>query len=106
MLGFFSNFYQESLYQYVFPGANISDACSVLISPHRKHYPTRGPEARLYLACFAAFLFPIGMFIYAWSSFPFVHWMGLVSGITVSDVLHAADWRGLTSVDRFSHGLL
>ncbi|KDQ50141.1 hypothetical protein JAAARDRAFT_186488 [Jaapia argillacea MUCL 33604] len=62
-LGLLTNLYQERLYQ--------------------KYFPTRGPEARLYCACAAAVLFPIGMFIYAWSSFPFVHWLGLAFGITI-----------------------
>lgn len=52
----------------------------------RKYFPKRGPEARLYGACCAAILFPAGMFIYAWSSFPQVSWVALVIGITVSRV--------------------
>ncbi|KAF4610850.1 hypothetical protein D9613_006630 [Agrocybe pediades] len=63
ILGYASNIYQERLYQ--------------------KNFPKRGPEARLYMACFAAVLFPIGMFIYAWSSFSHVHWIGLAVGLTV-----------------------
>ncbi|KAF6753121.1 MFS polyamine transporter [Ephemerocybe angulata] len=62
-LGFFANLYQERLY--------------------RKHFPSRGIEARLYLACAAGVLFPVGMMIYAWACFPHVHWMGLAVGITV-----------------------
>ncbi|XP_006464020.1 hypothetical protein AGABI2DRAFT_74658, partial [Agaricus bisporus var. bisporus H97] len=62
-IGFFSNFYQEYLY--------------------KMYYPTRGPEARLYCACVAAFFLPIAMFIYAWCSFSHVHWIGLVVGITL-----------------------
>jgi hypothetical protein len=31
----------------------------------------------------AAILFPVGMFIYAWSSFPFVHWIVLLIGIVI-----------------------
>lgn len=63
LLGFITNFYQESLYQ--------------------RYFPTRGPEARLYLACFAAVLLPVGMFIYAWSSFVFVPWIALTIGIAL-----------------------
>jgi len=63
ILGFSTNFYQESLYQ--------------------RYFPKRGPEARLYLVCFAAVVLPIGMFIYAWSSFVFVHWISLTIGITL-----------------------
>ncbi|KAF8159888.1 MFS polyamine transporter [Crassisporium funariophilum] len=61
ILGFLTNFYQEALYQ--------------------RHFSTRGPEARLYMACFAAVLLPVGMFIYAWSSFTSVHWIALAIGI-------------------------
>ena len=49
----------------------------------RKNVATRGPEARLYAAMFAAILFPAGMFIYAWCTFPSVHWISLVIGVTV-----------------------
>ncbi|KAF8803716.1 MFS polyamine transporter [Phlegmacium glaucopus] len=63
VLGFFTNFYQETLYQ--------------------RYFPTRGPEARLYLACFAGVLLPTGMFIYAWSSSTFVHWIALIIGIVL-----------------------
>ncbi|KAG6834740.1 hypothetical protein H0H93_007680 [Arthromyces matolae] len=64
LLGFATNLYQEKLY-------------------HR-YYAKRGPEARLHTACFAAFLVPIGMLIYAWTSYSNVHWIaqaiGLVTG--------------------------
>ncbi|KZP30510.1 MFS general substrate transporter [Athelia psychrophila] len=63
LLGFLTNFYQEYLYQ--------------------KHFSERGPEARLYGACIAGIFFPIGLFIYAWSSFARVHWIANVIGITV-----------------------
>ncbi|KAF8799274.1 MFS polyamine transporter [Phlegmacium glaucopus] len=63
VLGFFTNFYQEILYQ--------------------RYFPKRGPEARLYLACCAAILMPVAMFIYAWSSFTFVHWIALTIGIVL-----------------------
>jgi hypothetical protein len=49
----------------------------------RRYFPTRGPEARLYLACFAAVMLPAGMFTYAWSSFIFVNWIALTIGITL-----------------------
>ncbi|KAJ7722401.1 MFS general substrate transporter [Mycena metata] len=62
-LGFATNFYQESLY--------------------RKHFPSRGPEARLYVACAAAVMFPAGMFIYAWCSQASIHWIVPVIGITL-----------------------
>ncbi|KAJ7881180.1 MFS polyamine transporter [Mycena leptocephala] len=63
-LGFASNFYQEHLYH--------------------KHLNRRGPEARLILACAAAIMLPISMFIYAWCSFPDVPWISLVIALTLS----------------------
>ncbi|KAF9443237.1 MFS polyamine transporter [Macrolepiota fuliginosa MF-IS2] len=63
VFGFLTNLYQEKLY--------------------KKYYPTRGTEARIITACFAAFLLPIGMFIYAWCSYPWVHWVSLCIGIVI-----------------------
>ncbi|XP_006455051.1 hypothetical protein AGABI2DRAFT_145318 [Agaricus bisporus var. bisporus H97] len=63
LLGFATNLYQEKLY--------------------KKYYPTRNAEARLIASCYAAFLLPIGMFIYAWCSFPKVHWISLCIAITI-----------------------
>lgn len=72
----------------------------------RKHFPTRGIEARLYLACGAGVLFPVGMMIYAWSCFRSVHWVGLAIGITIfiwatyiiylSVFTYLADWYVVT----------
>jgi len=50
----------------------------------RKNFSKRGPEARLYWACAAAFLFPIGMFIYAWTTLPGIPWIATSIGIAVS----------------------
>lgn len=33
------------------------------------------PEARLHWACIGAFLFPLGVFIYAWTGRPHIHWI-------------------------------
>ncbi|KAG1746773.1 MFS general substrate transporter [Suillus paluster] len=62
-VGYFANVYQEKLYQ--------------------KHYPRKRQEARLYLPCVAAILLPIGMFIYAWTARPEVHWIAPAIGLTV-----------------------
>lgn len=62
-LGLGTHFYQERLYS--------------------KNVAKRGTEARLYGACAAAFLFPAGMFVYAWCAFPSVPWIGLTIGITM-----------------------
>ncbi|KAK0534759.1 hypothetical protein OC842_002541 [Tilletia horrida] len=63
LIGLITNFYQEALY--------------------RKYYPTKGPEARLFAACAGAVLFPIGGFIYAWTSYPDVSIAGPIIGIIV-----------------------
>ncbi|KAF5363708.1 hypothetical protein D9756_001127 [Leucocoprinus leucothites] len=62
LLGFCTNFYQEYLY--------------------KKYFPTKGPEARLYLAMAAGVILPGAMFIYAWTSFPHIHWIAPIIGIT------------------------
>lgn len=70
--------------------------CIVLIENFlRKNVATRGPEARLYMACVAAVLLPTGMFIYAWCSFTFVHWIGQCIGITVRQIHSFACFRTL-----------
>ncbi|KAI0784520.1 major facilitator superfamily domain-containing protein [Abortiporus biennis] len=63
LLGYATTLYQEKLYS--------------------KHFATRGPEARLYTAMFAAILFPASMFIYAWCTFPNVHWISLAIALTL-----------------------
>lgn len=61
LIGFFTNIHQDRLY--------------------KKYCPTRGPEARLHYACVGAVLLPASMFLYAWSSFPRVHWIVPMIGI-------------------------
>lgn len=85
MLGFITNLYQERLYQYVIPKLRCRDSAGLtkLHRLRRRYFPFKGPEARLFGACFAAVLLPVGMFIYAWSSFRSVPWIALVIGITI-----------------------
>lgn len=80
-LGFVSNFYQEHLYQSVNKPWHIRQVSWLSVS---KHFDRRGPEARLILACAAAVMLPISMFIYAWCSFPSVPWISLAIAVTVS----------------------
>ncbi|EIM86546.1 MFS general substrate transporter [Stereum hirsutum FP-91666 SS1] len=63
IFGFASTLHQERLYQ--------------------KYVKTRGSEARLYWACAAGIMFPVGMFIYAWTTFPYVPWIALCIGIAI-----------------------
>ena len=48
---------------------------------YRKHFPKQGPEARLYWAMGAGVLFPVGMFIYAWTAFESIHWIAMIIGL-------------------------
>jgi len=57
------NYYQETIYR-------------------RKH-ASRGPEARLYVALGAALLFPVGMYIYAWTAFPHITFIAPCVGLAV-----------------------
>lgn len=50
---------------------------------YEKNVARKGPEARLYMAMIAAALFPIGCFIYGWTSYPDVSIAGPVVGIIV-----------------------
>ncbi|KIY68842.1 MFS polyamine transporter [Cylindrobasidium torrendii FP15055 ss-10] len=63
ILGYLTNFYQERMY--------------------RTNFPIRGAESRLYGACAAAILLPVGTFIYAWTSFSYVHWIAPIIGIVL-----------------------
>lgn len=52
----------------------------------RRRYAQRKQEARLYSACVAAILLPIGMFVVAWTSTPSIPWIVPVMGLTVSTI--------------------
>ncbi|KAG6901284.1 hypothetical protein C0995_014252 [Termitomyces sp. Mi166 len=53
---------------------------------YQKYYAKRGPEARLHTTCAAAFLIPVGVLIYAWTSFPDVHWIAQAIGLVLWDL--------------------
>ncbi|KAG0692285.1 hypothetical protein DFH29DRAFT_839931 [Suillus ampliporus] len=57
-----ANMYQETLY--------------------RKYFATKGQEARLYMACVAAIILPVSMFIYAWTASPDIPWIVPLIGLT------------------------
>lgn len=63
VLGLLGNLYQNKLYI--------------------RRYAQRKQEARLYSACVAAILLPIGMFVVAWTSTPSIPWIVPVMGLTV-----------------------
>ncbi|KAJ8581146.1 MFS general substrate transporter [Rhizopogon salebrosus TDB-379] len=62
VIGFAANRYQEVLY--------------------RKHFQRKHQEARLYMACVAAIILPVSMFIYAWTALPNIHWIVPAIGLT------------------------
>ncbi|KIW00753.1 uncharacterized protein PV09_07735 [Verruconis gallopava] len=54
-----------------------------IVEPDFRKNGLGAPEKRLVPALFAAFLLPVGLFIFAWASNPTVHWIGSVIGISV-----------------------
>ncbi|KAI9573830.1 major facilitator superfamily domain-containing protein [Boletus coccyginus] len=54
-MGFGANLYQDKLY--------------------RQNVARKGPEARLYLTCLVAVLFPLVMFMFAWTALQEIHWI-------------------------------
>ena len=78
--GFATSLYQGALYRWV---KLIPFSVSLQLVHCRRNFAKRGPEARLYAGCFAAVMLPVGLLIFAWSSLPQVHWIGLNIGIVV-----------------------
>ncbi|KAG8215054.1 major facilitator superfamily domain-containing protein [Butyriboletus roseoflavus] len=50
---------------------------------YRQNVARRGPEARLYLACLVAALFPLAMFMFAWTASQQSHWIWPVIALTI-----------------------
>lgn len=72
----------------VFVAVAVGGLLGVLINRwqerlYTKHFPTRGVEARLYVACYLCWFFPGGIFIFAFSQGR-GHWMGPVVGLTIA----------------------
>ncbi|KAF9219741.1 hypothetical protein BS17DRAFT_375435 [Gyrodon lividus] len=55
LLGFGANVYQDKLY--------------------RRNVARKGPEAQLYVSCLDAVLFPLAMFMFAWTALQELHWI-------------------------------
>ncbi|KAJ7233034.1 MFS polyamine transporter [Mycena rebaudengoi] len=89
-LGFASNFYQEYVYH--------------------KYFMRRGPEARLILACVAAVMLPMSMFIYAWCSFAQIPWISLIIALTIytwaTFIVYLAVFTYLADCGRFASSAL
>lgn len=87
ILGILSNqFYQEKAYRYVSGTRSFVAFCpsnEILSWTTRNNVATRGPEARLYAPMIAAVAFPAAMFMFAWCTFPDIHWIALAIAITV-----------------------
>ncbi|KAG2142857.1 major facilitator superfamily domain-containing protein [Suillus bovinus] len=63
VLGYLANVYGEGLY--------------------KKYVHRKGQEARLYMACVASVIFPIGMFIFAWTARADILWIVPMIGLTL-----------------------
>lgn len=66
-------------------GVLLSAACSPLVNKHylhlvAKHGGSPPAEARLIPMMLSCWLIPIGLFIFAWTSYPEVHWAGPMMG--------------------------
>ncbi|KAI0087647.1 MFS multidrug transporter [Irpex rosettiformis] len=62
-------------------GVVLSAACSPIVNNHYKklcikHHGAPPPEARLIPMMLSCWLIPVGLFIFAWTSYPRVHWIG------------------------------
>jgi len=70
--------------------------------PCRKNFARKGPEARLYMVCFGAVLFPVSMFVYAWCAFDRPgYWVAQAIAVAVSkvrDFLLVASWLRYTGL--------
>ncbi|KAN0064196.1 hypothetical protein ACQY0O_003363 [Thecaphora frezii] len=67
LLGFATGFWQDSMYD----------------KAVRKNHGVQVPEARLYGAMIFGPLFPIGIMIYAWTSFGYIHWIAPIIALAV-----------------------
>ena len=52
-------------------------------SSYSRNFARLGPEARLASACVGGVLFPVGCFIFAWTSYPTIHWVASCIGVTI-----------------------
>lgn len=53
------------------------------LEPKIKRFGFGAPEGRLVPALFASFLTPIGLFLFAWTSRPSIHWIVPTIGVTI-----------------------
>ncbi|CCH46404.1 Polyamine transporter 3 [Wickerhamomyces ciferrii] len=70
-------------------GLSIGACAAPSFQNHYNRIEAKGkaePEDRLYALILASFLLPIGMFIIAWTSFSYLHWIGPIIGSTVYGV--------------------
>ncbi|KAL2067884.1 hypothetical protein VTL71DRAFT_15982 [Oculimacula yallundae] len=56
------------------------------LEPKMKKFGFGAPEERLIPALFASFLTPIGLFMFAWTSKPSIHWIVPTIGVTIYTV--------------------
>lgn len=79
LIGFISNYHQEYLYRRATLRATEKQNADGIPGPGKA-----APEARLYWACTGGLLFPLGMFVYAWTGRPQVHWIVPAIFLTLS----------------------
>ncbi|KIJ65179.1 hypothetical protein HYDPIDRAFT_167441 [Hydnomerulius pinastri MD-312] len=70
-LGLAANLYQDKLYR------------RGQIFQQPQNVARKGPEARLYLTCLVAVLFPLAMFMFAWTAQSQTHWIWPVIALTI-----------------------
>jgi hypothetical protein len=58
----------------------ISLSCDRL---YRQRVATEGPEARMYVGMVGGILVSIGAWIFAWTTYPTVHWVVPLVGVTI-----------------------
>jgi hypothetical protein len=66
-------------------GVLASACCAPLVNKHylslsQKHNGKPPAEARLVPMMFSCWLIPVGLFIFAWTSYPHLHWIGPAIG--------------------------
>lgn len=50
---------------------------------YHRHFDTHGPEARMWTGMSGGILFPLGCWIFTWTSWKFVHWIVPCIGVTI-----------------------
>jgi hypothetical protein len=81
-------------------GKKVDTRHSSWLMLFRKYFPRKAQEARLYMACVAAIVLPVSMFIYAWTASPNIPWIVPLIALTVRWFLSiwSCHFDGLTGI--------